>query len=102
MRIFVLTVLLAPLLYSADGSAQDFFETRVRPMLAKHCFACHTASKMGGLEMRSRESLLKGGKSGPAIVSGDPDHSLLLQAVRQEGELKMPPQGRLRAEEIDQ
>src|SRR3954463_14799756 len=102
MRSLTITVLLAPLLYSADDKAQEFFEMRVRPVLAKNCFACHTASKMGGLEMRSRESLLQGGKSGPAIVSGDPDHSLLLQAVRQEGELKMPPQGRLNAEEIDQ
>lgn len=94
--------LLAPLLYSADGKAQEFFEMRVRPVLAKNCFACHSASKMGGLEMRSRDSLLKGGKSGPAVIAGDPDHSLLIQAIRQQGELKMPPQGRLKDEEIEQ
>ena len=94
--------LLAPLLYSADGKAQEFFEMRVRPVLAKNCFACHSASKMGGLEIRSRDSLLKGGKSGPAVIAGDPDHSLLIQAIRQQGELKMPPQGRLKDEEIEQ
>src|SRR3979409_2066899 len=85
-----------------EVDAQTFFETKIRPLLAKNCFACHTGSKMGGLEMRSRESLLKGGKSGPAVVPGDPDHSLLLQAIRQQGELKMPPQGRLKDEEIEQ
>lgn len=102
MRSLTLALLLVPLLYSADDKAQEFFEMRVRPVLAKNCFACHTASKMGGLEMRSRESLLKGGKSGPAVTVGDPDHSLLIQAIRQQGELKMPPQGRLKDEEIEQ
>ena len=102
MRRLTIALLLAPLLYSADDKAQEFFEMRVRPVLAKNCFACHTASKMGGLEMRSRESLLKGGKSGPAVTAGDPDHSLLIQAIRQQGELKMPPQGRLKDEEIEQ
>ncbi len=102
MRHLPIALLLTPLLYSADDKAQEFFEMRVRPVLAKNCFACHTASKMGGLEMRSRESLLKGGKSGPALTAGDPDHSLLIQAIRQQGELKMPPQGRLKDEEIEQ
>src|SRR6185295_6445896 len=102
MRSLTLTFILTPLLYSADDKAQEFFEMRVRPVLAKNCFACHTASKMGGLEMHSRESLLKGGKSGPAVIAGDPDHSLLLQAVRQQGDLKMPPQGKLKNDEIEQ
>src|SRR4051812_46065349 len=101
MRCLTLTLLLAPLVYSADDKAQEFFEMRVRPVLAKNCFACHTGSKMGGLEMRSRESLLKGGKSGPAIVPGDPEQSLILKAVRQQTDLKMPPQGRLKDEEIE-
>jgi mono/diheme cytochrome c family protein len=102
MRTLAIPFLLAPLLYSADDKSQEFFEMRVRPVLAKNCFACHTGSKMGGLEMRSRESLMKGGKSGPAIVPGDPDHSLILQAVRQQTDLKMPPQGRLKDDEIEQ
>ena len=100
--ISLLLFAIAPLLSAADDKAQEFFEMRVRPVLAKNCFACHTGSKMGGLEMMSRESLLKGGKSGPAIVPGDPDQSLLLQAVRQQHELKMPPQGRLKDDEIEQ
>jgi hypothetical protein len=79
----------------------EFFEVRVRPVLVRNCHACHTNSKMGGLEMVSRENLLKGGNSGPAIVAGDPDNSLLIQAVRKtHARLKMPPQGELKAEEI--
>src|SRR5689334_16993635 len=84
------------------AGAEENFETHVRPILAKNCFSCHTASKMGGLEMRSRESLLKGGKHGPAIVPGDPDGSLLVKAIRREHEtIKMPPLGQLAAGEIE-
>src|SRR5262245_50944089 len=79
----------------------EFFETRVRPVLAKNCFSCHTQTKLGGLEMVSRDSLLKGGKSGPAIVIEKPDQSLMLQAIRQTHEkLKMPPGGKLADNEI--
>ena len=95
-------LLLAPVLQAASVSEQrDFFEMRVRPVLAKNCFACHTSSRMGGLEMSGREAFLKGGKSGPAIVPGDPEKSLLVQAVSQTHErLKMPPQGKLAESEI--
>ena len=83
-----------------DGQ-RDFFEMRVRPVLAKNCFACHGSARMGGLEMSGREALIKGGKSGPAIVPNDPDKSLLIQAVAQTHErLKMPPQGKLAESEI--
>ncbi|MBI3698352.1 MAG: DUF1501 domain-containing protein, partial [Acidobacteria bacterium] len=68
---------------------------------AKNCFACHTASKLGGLEMASRGHLLKGGNSGPAIVPGKPDESLLIHAVRRtHARLKMPPDGKLTNEEV--
>src|SRR5207248_2096334 len=100
-RCFLLA--LAPLLSAAEPNApKEFFETRVRPVLAKNCFSCHTSSRMGGLEMKSREALVTGGKSGPAVVPGDPDSSLLIQAVRQtHAKLKMPPQGRLSDAEIN-
>ena len=76
------------------GSEADFFEMRVRPVLVKNCFACHTKSKMGGLDMSSRAGLLAGGKSGSALKPGAPDESLLLKAIRHEHErLKMPPSG---------
>src|SRR5437867_2295173 len=79
----------------------EFFETRIRPVLANNCFACHTSSQMGGLQLDSRENLLKGGKSGPAIVPGKPEQSLLIRAVNQTDErLKMPLGGRLKDQEI--
>src|SRR5258708_24475741 len=69
---------------------REFFENRIRPVLAQQCFICHTNSKMAGLRLDSREDILKGGKSGPAIVPGEPEKSLLISAVRQTTELKMP------------
>src|SRR5215204_5221553 len=77
---------------SAAMPAQlEFFEAKVRPLLVNSCFDCHTADEKGGLRLDSRESILKGGESGPAIVSGNPDASLLIKAVRHvEGVSKMP------------
>src|SRR5918993_5953464 len=60
------------------AAAVDFFETNVRPVLAESCFGCHTSTETAGLRVDSREALLKGGDSGPAIVPGDPDASLLI------------------------
>ena len=80
----------------------EFFDTDVRPILAENCFACHTQTKMGGLEMTSREALLRGGASGPAVEPKAPERSLLIQAVRYEYErLKMPPAGKLSEEQIE-
>ena len=80
----------------------DFFEARIRPVLANNCFTCHAASQLGGLRLDSRESILKGGKSGPAMVPGDPDKSLLIRAVRQtDPKLKMPMGGKLKDQEIE-
>ena len=74
----------------------------VRPVLARNCFSCHTNSKLGGLDLSTRETLLKGGKSGPAVVPGDPSQSLLMKAVRfEDSKLKMPMGGgKLKTEEI--
>lgn len=80
----------------------EFFETRIRPLLAKRCFSCHSAKAAklkAGLYMDSRAALLKGGESGVAIVPGKPDQSLIIQAVRYES-YEMPPDGKLRNEEI--
>jgi hypothetical protein len=75
----------------------DFFENKVRPVLADHCYKCHStkAEKLkGGLLLDSREAVLKGGDSGPALVPGDPDKSLLIKAVRYtDADLQMPPKG---------
>ena len=75
----------------------DFFEGRIRPVLADKCYKCHSAQSekvKGGLLLDSREDLLKGGKTGPAIVPGDPEKSLLIEAIRYTNEdLQMPPKG---------
>jgi hypothetical protein len=79
-------------------AAQDleFFETKIRPVLADHCFKCHGPDKQkAGLRLDSREALLKGNESGPAIVPGHPEKSLLLQVLSHKGETKMPPDGPL-------
>ena len=82
-------------------SPREFFVTRVQPLLEAKCLGCHASEPQGGLRMDSREALLEGGKSGPALVAGDPDASLLVQAVRFQHDLKMPPTGRLSPGEVD-
>src|SRR5438093_7681885 len=100
-RFLISIVLLALALSAAAQEPAEFFESRVRPVLSKNCFACHTNSKLGGLQLDSRDHLLKGGNSGPAIVPGQPESSLLIQAVRRSHErFKMPPQGKLSDEDI--
>jgi len=80
----------------------DFFESHIRPILANNCYSCHAASQLGGLRVDSRDALLKGGKSGPAIAPGEPDKSLLIRAVRQtDPKLKMPMGGKLKDSEIE-
>jgi hypothetical protein len=80
---------------AADASPEQFFERTIHPLLREHCFACHShgADKIkGGLVLDSLSGLLTGGDSGPAIVPGRPEESLLLKAVRHENpDLQMPP-----------
>ncbi|SFS11080.1 Planctomycete cytochrome C [Granulicella pectinivorans] len=76
-----------------DVAGEEFFENKVRPILSTQCGQCHMAKSSGGLSLTSREALLKGGDDGPAVVPGDPSKSLLLKAVHQVGEVKMPPKG---------
>ncbi|QMV18374.1 DUF1549 domain-containing protein [Granulicella sp. 5B5] len=71
----------------------QFFTQKVRPVLAQSCYQCHTSEQSGGLRLDSLDAVLKGGDSGPAMVPGNPDKSLLIQAVEQKGDLKMPPRG---------
>ena len=59
-------------------------------ILEKQCLGCHGAGQMSGLDLRQRETLLKGGKRGPAVIPGNPEGSLLYQSVIHQGELKMP------------
>jgi cytochrome c553 len=84
-----------PALVTAAGLSPDqsaFFESRIRPVLASSCYDCHGPEKQkGGLRVDWRDALLKGGDSGPAIVPGNPDDSLLIKAISgQHPELRMP------------
>src|SRR5450755_4494022 len=99
MSCWALSLLLCP---ARGADSGEFFETRVRPVLAKNCYPCHTTSRLGGLQLDSRDGMLKGGSSGqPAVVPGDPDRSLLIQAVNQTHErVKMPPSGKLSGDQI--
>ena len=87
-----------------ERAGSDFFETKVRPVLVEHCYACHSpqAKKLrGGLLLDTIEGMRKGGQSGPAVVPGKPEESLLVQAVRYDDELiKMPPKEKLPAPAI--
>src|SRR5438445_920937 len=73
----------------------EFFESKIRPLFVEHCYSCHsekTEKLKGGLRLDTPESLLKGGSSGPVIVPGDADASLLIKAVRYaDPDLQMPP-----------
>jgi mono/diheme cytochrome c family protein len=85
---------------AASAVGEDFFETKVRPIFANVCSNCHGDTATSGLRVDSRESLLKGGSRGPAIVPNDADKSLMIQAVRQTGDLKMPKGGKLSPEDV--
>ena len=86
----------------ADKSGLDFFESKIRPVLVRHCYQCHSskaaAGKMlkGGLQVDTREGLLRGGDTGPVLIPGQPAKSLLVAALKHDG-LEMPPKTRLPA-----
>ncbi len=81
----------------------EFFERRVRPVLVTHCYECHSgdAKKLqAGLRVDHRDFLLQGGDSGPSLIPGKPNESLLIQAVRYDG-YEMPPRSKLPADAIE-
>ncbi len=84
-----------------DSAGAEFFEKQIRPLLAEHCQSCHGEQQEGGLRLDSREFIVRGGESGPAVVPGKPDDSLLIQAVSYLDELKMPPTEKLSVTDID-
>ncbi|MBI3858359.1 MAG: DUF1549 domain-containing protein, partial [Planctomycetes bacterium] len=85
-----------------DKEGLDFFEKRIRPVLIDRCYSCHSAEAKklkAELYVDSREGLLKGGETGPSVVPGDVEKSLLIKAIRYKDEdLKMPPKGKLAPE----
>ena len=98
----------APALASAPAAAPDaagleFFEKRIRPLLAEHCYECHSAEKKtkGGLRLDNRDGWSRGGDSGPAVVPGNLDDSPLIKAVRyRDKDFRMPPKRKLSDEQI--
>jgi len=88
MRIPVLLVCLAAgFLRGQERDAEQFFESKVRPILTNNCYQCHTGASSGGLRVDSREALIKGGKTGPSVIPGKPEdlnpaHSCYLQRPR--------------------
>jgi hypothetical protein len=85
----------------ADPAGIEFFEKKIRPVLTEHCYKCHSADAekakklKGGLYLDTRDGVVKGGESGPAMVSGDPTKSLLVEVLRYTGDTRMPPNGKL-------
>ncbi len=103
-RSICLGCLLGCLLLSSTAAAENttFFEKKVRPVLVARCYECHGfgAKVRGGLRVDSRAALLRGGDRGPAIQPGKPEESLLIRAIRHDGDLKMPPKSRLSPREV--
>src|SRR5260221_1047377 len=91
--------LVAIQLRSAEPTSEEFFEKKIRPLLAESCYKCHSAKSekiKGKLRVDSRNALLKGGETGPAIVPGNPEKSLLVEAVLYKNEdMQMPPKEKL-------
>jgi hypothetical protein len=87
-----------------DAAGIDYFEKKVRPVLVARCHACHSAGAKkirGGLRLDTRAGMLRGGDSGPALVPGEPDRSLLIRAVRHtDPALRMPPKEKLSPQEV--
>ena len=88
--------LLASLACAADLTPQQeqFFEAKIRPVLAEHCWKCHGPAKQESeLRLDSLAAMARGGASGEKLISaGEPSQSLLLKAVKHEGDVKMPPE----------
>lgn len=100
--ILILTILAAEPAKQPTAEELRFFETAIRPVFAEHCDKCHGAKKQwANLRLDSREGLLKGGDSGPAIVLGNSKDSLIIQAVKEQDEdLRMPKEGKLTERQI--
>jgi hypothetical protein len=82
---------------AADPAGLAFFEQKIRPVLVKECYHCHSAEAekvKGGLRLDSRPAMLKGGNTGPAVVPGRVSESLIMKALRND-QILMPPKGKL-------
>jgi hypothetical protein len=83
------------------AQAADHFENKIRPLLASHCFSCHAEKALAGLRVDSREALLRGGETGPAIVPGKPEESALVKAIQHADGFPRMPRGRAKLSQTD-
>jgi hypothetical protein len=104
ITLFVLTC--APAWAEDSPMEIAFFEKKIRPVLIKHCYQCHSAEAVkngeiaDGLQLDTRAGIRRGGDSGPGVVPKKPELSLLLATIRHEQDLAMPPDGELPADVI--
>jgi mono/diheme cytochrome c family protein len=83
----------------ADGA--EFFEAKIRPLLANNCFNCHgPRTQLAGLNLSTAADFFKGGDNGPVVANGEPENSRIVQVVGYQGKIKMPPAGKLSDQEI--
>jgi Protein of unknown function (DUF1553)/Protein of unknown function (DUF1549)/Planctomycete cytochrome C len=91
-------------LYAQETPAVINYKTQIKPLLKAHCFACHgTLKQESGLRLDAGKHILKGGEIGSAVVSGDPEESLLYQVLTDDADFEMPPEGkgkRLKPDEV--
>jgi mono/diheme cytochrome c family protein/cytochrome c553 len=85
----------------SNPAEEEFFEAKVRPVLANHCLECHGPDKhKGGLRLDGRDAMLRGGEAGQVVVPGKPEASPLIEAIRYQGDVQMPPKGKLKDEDV--
>ena len=104
LRILALTLLLLAARPAFAQEGIDFFERKIRPVLVQECYSCHSAEakkRKGGLLVDTKQGLLEGGDTAPAIVPGKPNESLLIKAIRYtDPDLRMPKMNKLSAEVV--
>jgi Protein of unknown function (DUF1553)/Protein of unknown function (DUF1549)/Planctomycete cytochrome C len=106
LRAVLTTCLFAVPVFAAgpkpSPEAIEFFEKKVRPVFAEHCYECHGEKKQSaGLRLDNKTGMEKGTEDGPVVVAGEPDKSPLIKAVRHGGEVKMPPKKPLPPEAVE-
>lgn len=107
-RLAVILLLVSSSAFAADEAEVqvaelDHFERKIRPLLVEHCYSCHSTEAKtvhGGLRLDSAEAMARGGDSGAVIEAGNLRQSLLLNVVQYDGDMQMPPKGKLSADEI--
>jgi hypothetical protein len=95
---FALLIVAGPALAGGGDGGIEFFEKKIRPVLVEQCYRCHSEQankRKAGLTLDTRAGVRKGGGNGPIVVPGKPAESVLIKALRQTGELKMPEDGKL-------